>query len=289
MLPKTEFGKVDAMKDGTEPEIISRLTRAIRGILKLDVPLYAANAGFFLLLSVFPGLVLVLGLLRYTGLQVSSLLELMEQVVPQALMDSVRQMVLQAYESSSGMLVGISALVGLWSASKGVYGLLTGLGAVYGIPQDRSWLKRRLISVGYTFLFYFALVLTLMFRVFADALTKLARSGGGGITQLVILIFRTRALVLPGLLTFVFGILFASVPGAGNKFGEGLPGALLSGAGWLVFTDLFSLYVQYFASLQSVYGSVYTVALGMLWIYCCMNILFWGAGLNRLLKRKKNM
>ena len=128
-----------------------------------------------------------------------------------------------------------------------------------------------------------------MFRVFADALTKLARSGGGGITQLVILIFRTRALVLPGLLTFVFGILFASVPGAGNKFREGLPGALLSGAGWLVFTDLFSLYVQYFASLQSVYGSVYTVALGMLWIYCCMNILFWGAGLNRLLKRKKNM
>lgn len=264
-------------------QLLSRIMGAVRAIGKLNVPLYAANAGFFLLLSLFPGLVLTLGLLRMGGLQVSSLLELVEPVIPAALMAPVRQTVLAAYETTSGAMVGVSALISLWSASKGIYGLLTGLSAVYGIRQERGWLRRRLISLGYTFVFFFALVLTLMLQIFAGALMKLA--GPGWLGNLLRLVFRSRALVLPGVLTVVFGMLFTLLPGANNRFCESLPGALLSGTGWLVVTDLFSVYVQHFASLQNVYGSVYTVALGMLWLYLCMNILFWGAGLNRLLKK----
>ena len=36
------------------------------------VPLYAANASFFLILSIFPMLVVLLALMRYTGLQVET-------------------------------------------------------------------------------------------------------------------------------------------------------------------------------------------------------------------------
>lgn len=266
-----------------------KLIGAVKAIVRLNVPLYAANAGFFLLLSLFPGLVLALGLLRLAGLQVSSLLELMEPVVPQALMESLGQMVLQAYETSSGKFVGLSALVSIWSASKGIHGLLTGLAAVYGIRERGSWLRRRLISLGYTFGFYGALVLTLMFQVFARALGKLVRPGGSGLAHLALMLLRTRALVLPLVLTAIFAGLFALLPRAGNRYRESLPGALVAGAGWLALGDLFSLYVRRFASLGRVYGSVYTLVPVMLWLYCCMNLLLWGAGLNRLLKKNESV
>ena len=40
---------------------LGRIRRALR---ELKIPLHAANAGFFLVLSLFPGLVLFLSLLR---------------------------------------------------------------------------------------------------------------------------------------------------------------------------------------------------------------------------------
>jgi membrane protein len=41
--------------------------------------------------------------------------------------------------------------------------------------------------------------------------------------------------------------------------------------------------VEHFAHLSNVYGSVYAVALSMLWLYFCMAIVFYGGVLNRLL------
>ena len=61
-----------------------------------QVPLYAANASFFLILSVFPVLVVLLALMRYTGLQVEIFTDLVSELVPGALMPMVNRLVLSA-------------------------------------------------------------------------------------------------------------------------------------------------------------------------------------------------
>ena len=79
------------------------------------------------------------------------------------------------------------------------------------------------------------------------------------------------------------------LPAGKNGFWESLPGALLAALGWQIFSDLYSIYVEHYAHLSSIYGSVYAVALSMLWLYCCMSIVFYGGALNVLLKKRKNM
>ena len=74
-----------------------------------------------------------------------------------------------------------------------------------------------------------------------------------------------------------------------GAFFVNLPGAVLGALGWLVFTDLYSVYIRRFARLTNVYGSVYAVALSMLWLYCCVSIVFYGALLNRLLAERKSV
>ena len=54
----------------------------------------------------------------------------------------------------------------------------------------------------------------------------------------------------------------------------------------MVATRLFSVYVERFSRYSSVYGSVYAVALSMLWLYLCLSIVFYGGALNRLLKKE---
>ena len=80
--------------------------------------------------------------------------------------------------------------------------------------------------------------------------------------------------------------MFMALPNKKNDFGSSLPGAVLASLGWLVFSKLFSVYVERFAGYTNVYGSVYAVALSMLWLYCCLSILFYGGALNKLLMEK---
>ena len=54
-----------------------------------------------------------------------------------------------------------------------------------------------------------------------------------------------------------------------------------------MFSDLFSIYVEHFNRYSLIYGSVYALALGMLWLYCCLSILFYGGALNHWLSSRK--
>ncbi len=275
------------MKEIPKGGLIGRAYHLVRYLQSLDVPLYAANAGFFIILSLFPALVLILSLLRYTGLQVSSLVEVLSSFIPGALMPTVEGLVLSTYENSSGALVGLSAVTALWSASKGVHGLLKGLNTVYGVAEDRGWLYTRFISVVYTFVFLAVLLLTLVVHVFGGTLLSLLPISQSPLLKLLTGLLGVRGIVLPVIQTVVFMLLFAFLPNGRNKLRDTVPGALLASLGWLVFSGAFSLYVEHFASLSNIYGSVYAIALTMLWLYFCLSILFFSAALNQYLEDKK--
>lgn len=276
------------MKEFPKGGLIGRTVHMVRRILELDIPLHAANAGFFIILSLFPALVLVLSLLRYTGLQVSSLVEVLSSVIPGPLMPTVENLVLSTYENSSGALVGVSALTAVWSASKGVHGLMKGLNTVYGVSEDRGWLYTRFISILYTFLFFGLLLLTLVLHVFGSTLLELLPISRSRLLRILTGIVDFRVILLLILQTVVFSLIFAFLPNGRNRIRDTVPGALLTSLGWLTISDLFSVYVENFASLQNIYGSVYTVALSMLWLYLCLSLIFYSAAFNQYLEDQKN-
>lgn len=275
------------MKEYPKGGLIGRTVHMVRHLQSLRVPLYAANAGFFIVLSLFPALVLLLSLLRYTGLQVSSLVEVLSELIPHAFMGTVERLVLSTYENSSGALVGVSALTAIWSASKGVYSLLTGLNTVYGVSEDRSWLYTRFISILYTFLLFALLLLTLVLHVFGSTLLELLPSPRSWLFRILSGIVDFRFVLLLVVQTAVFSLMFAFLPNGRNRIRDSIPGAMLASLGWLVISDLFSIYVEHFASLSNIYGSVYTLALAMLWLYCCLSLIFYSAAFNQYLEDHK--
>ena len=73
------------------------------------------------------------------------------------------------------------------------------------------------------------------------------------------------------------------------RFSDAFPGAVLAALGWQIFSHLFSGYVDSLGHYESVYGSVYAVALGMLWLYFCICIFFYGGLLNQLLSNREKL
>lgn len=264
-------------------KIWNKILDIFRYLSAMNIGLYAANAGYFLVLSIFPMLVLVISILRYTPFDVHNLISLLAGVLPNALLPKAEHLILNTYHSTSGAVVGLSALTALWSASRGIYSLLSGMNAVYGVKEDRSYLRVRLIGVFYTVLFIAVLLLTLVLHVFGNALVDLLQRSSVPILQLLTNIVDLRFFLLLFLQTALFTAMFMTFPNRRNTLGTSLPGALLSAIGWTVFSQLFSYYVENFPYYSNIYGSVYAFALSMLWLYACLLILFYGGVLNRLL------
>ena len=275
------------MRDCPRGGIIARAARTIRAVAALKIPLHAANAGFFIVLSVFPALLLMLSLLRYTHLEVSDLLEMLASILPEALSEGAEELIISTYQSTSASVVGVSAVTALWSASRGIHGLLGGLNAVYGVTESRGYFYARAISLLYTFAFLVVMLLTLGLHVFGSGLIGFLTMIDDPVLIFLVDLIDLRFFLLLILQTLVFTLMFMALPDKPNRFWDSLPGGLLASTGWLIFSDLYSIYVENFSAYANVYGSVYAVALSMLWLYCCLSILFYGGVLNQYLAGEK--
>ena len=276
------------MKKPASGGLFARVMSTAQAAHIVEVPMYAANASYFLVLSVFPSLLLILGLLRYTSLKVDDLMGLLDGLLPEVLLPPVERLIHNVYENSSGAVVSISVITALWSASRGIYGLITGLNSIYDVSEDRSYLYTRSISVFYTFLFLIVLLMTLLLYVFGQTILDLLPPANSPFLQFLGEIIDSRFIFLLIVQTILFTGVFVILPNGRNKLLESLPGALLSSMGWLVFSHLYSIYVEHFNSYANLYGSVYAVALSLLWLYFCMYIVFCGGVLNRFLVLWKN-
>ena len=275
------------MKEFPKGGLIGKIMDAAKIVKQMHIPLHAAYAAYFIVLAVFPALVLILSVLRYTGMEVRGLVELLDDILPSTMAEGAEELIYSTYRNSSGAMVGVSAVTALWSASRGIYGLLTGLNAVYGVSENRGYIYTRSISVGYTFVFILILLLTLVLHVFGNSIINLMRQVDNPVVIFFIDLIDLRFFLLLFLQSLVFTLMFMVLPNKRrSRFMESLPGGVLSSLGWLVFSDIYSIYVENFSKYSTIYGSVYGIAITMLWLYCCMSILFYGGALNRYLMDK---
>ena len=267
--------------------LLGKSTALFRRVQAMGIPGLAASAGYFIVLSVFPSLVLILSLLRYTPLDAGDLLDFLSDFLPTALLPAAERLIISTYAHTSGAIVSVSALGALWSASRGIYGLLTGLNRIYDVTEDRGYWRTRALCVLYTFAFLVVLLLTLVLGLFGEGILSMLPPARDPLGRFLGEIIDLRFLLMLLLQTVLFTAMFMVLPNRKGSFRHSLPGAVLACLGWQCATRLFSVYVEHFSRYTTVYGSVYAVALAMLWLYFCLSILFYGGALNRLLAEEK--
>jgi len=85
-----------------------RIGPLARRVAAMQIPVYAGNASFFLLLSVFPVVSLLLSLLPYTPLTLDHLLAFCEDFAPDWTLRALEFFVRTLYASSSAAIISAS-------------------------------------------------------------------------------------------------------------------------------------------------------------------------------------
>lgn len=267
---------------------LKKLKQIIQFFEPMDISIHSAYTSFFLILSMFPMLVILFGMLAYTSLGLSEVMNFLEDFLPAAFLPMAERILAGAYENTSGTIVSVSALTALWSAGRGVRGLINGMNSVYDLKESRSYLATRSISMVYTFLLLISLILTLVLHVFGRTIADYLRMTTNPFLIFLLDIIDWRFVLLLLIQILLFAAMYAFLPNRRHSLFQSLPGAVFASLGWSVCANLFSLYVDNYPNYANVFGSFYAAALAMLWLYLSVSIIFYGAAINRgLMERKK--
>lgn len=259
----------------------------------------AAQAAFFILLSIVPLVSMVLAITTYLPFDQQDVLDLLIQVIPNDVMPYVRDIINDLYTRASKTVISISVVALIWSASRGVVSLMDGFNSMYQIRGGSNVVKARLIAIAYTviFIIIFAAIMTFYVWVshYYQGYIKNAFEMGTIVREIFLFIR-----YLMGWLLFYFFILmlFVILPGGfGLPMGKEehinlkeriksqAPGAAFASVAWLIVTQGVKLYLKYFSSYSVMYGSLAGIVIAMLWLYFCMYALFIGAVINYLLSK----
>lgn len=259
---------------------IDRAIRFLRRCAALEISVYAANASFFILLSVFPAVMLLIGLLQYTPLSPDDLQQVLSKVLPDALQPLLDYMIRELFSGESAAALSFTAIAALWTATRGVYSFQRGINKVYRARETRNVLLVRLRCMLYTVLFLFSLIATAVLHLFERRLRLFLQTQTAPFFRVLSAVLTMKYVIVVCFLTAFFSVLYAVFPNRRLSYSSTLPGAFGAAVLWVVFSQLFSFYVGRFGNFSLYYGSLTLIALAMLWLYACMLFLFYGGLLN---------
>lgn len=249
-------------------KLIFNIAKFLKECKEDKINAYAAQSAFFILLSIIPFLMVLLSLLKYTPITESMLLSMYEEGLPGYISPFFITITDEIYTRTFG-ITAVSAVIAIWSAAKGMHALMDGLNAVNDLQENRNWLVLRFWSAIYTIVFIVAIVFTLMVLVFGSAIRILAVEYLPILRSVSVIISSFKGLLLFAILVIFFDIVFVVLPNKTLSFTSQLPGAVLCALAWNGISMLLSVYINYFNGF-SMYGSLTTVALMMLWLYFCI-------------------
>lgn len=242
---------------------------------------YAAFAAFFIIISFFPFIMLLLALVQFLPFSAGELYEYISIFLPEAVLETISPILREIYNTSSG-IISITAIAAIWASSKGVYALVCGLNAVYDVKETRNPIVVRAMSIFYTVMFLIIIVACMGLLVFGEKLIALTKGYLPWVTGLE----NIRYII--GLVIFIlfFLLIFRALPNRRGKLSADLPGAVIAAMGWIVFSFIYSYYISYFPSFPVIYGSIAAVVFMMLWLYFCMYITLLAAEINSIRQAK---
>ena len=262
--------------------------RSVREFKEDNLQDWAAALTYYGILSIFPGLLVLISLLGLLG---RSATQPVITGLTSAAPGSVRNILLNAMthlqhsHATAGIVAAISIVVGLWSASGYVAGFMRASNVIYDVPEGRPIWKTAPIRLAVTLVMLVLLVASALIVVVTGPLAAKAGHGLGVGPAAVTAWNIAKWPVLLIIVSIMFAILYWASPNARHGFRLISPGSVLAVVLWLIASGLFALYVAHFGSYNKVYGSLAAVIIFLIWMWLSNTAILIGAEFNAELER----
>ncbi len=247
-----------------------------------------ASLTYFLILSLFPFLIVLLNILSYTSLVRERAVLDMLHFLPMDIQAIIEVFLNDLSSSSSQGLLSVAAFVGLWSASSGVKAIIKAINLAYDYAENRHFLKLRGLSVLFTIALLLMITLVMISLILGPVLGRMLFERFGYGDSFTSLWNYLRYIIPLAYMILIFALLYKFSPNIGKNLRipirEVLPGAVFTTIAWVSLSLLLSYYVSNFGKYAITYGSLGGVIVLLIWMYYSSIVIVLGGEINATLE-----
>lgn len=252
---------------------------------------HAGNIAFRALFALFPALIALLWLLNVLRAEqlTAQLIELAETAMPEAASGPIREQLSNVPHDQATGAFTVAALLSVigavWALASMTRAMMNGLNTIYGVEEGRSFLRSTSVSVLLALAVSILLVAALFLTVFGSAL---ARDLAEAANSSVVLRWAWEIVTWPLLVTLVLAtcaLVYFFAPDVEQRFRWISAGAIIATVLWVLFTVIYSIYVNRFASYENLYGALAGIIALMAYFYTSSLILLLGAEMNQVIEQ----
>ncbi|MGN0394108.1 MAG: YihY/virulence factor BrkB family protein [Coprococcus sp.] len=266
-------------------KVINICRRIALQIKRDQVGVFAAQAAFFLMLSVFPFIMMLVTVVRYLPFEQADIIAAIQNFMPKNISQYFSFMTQDIYNAEIGIGAVVSMLLMVWSASKGTMSIGAGLTYMDEMLDSKNYFLRRAIHAIYTVVFCAMLIVIIIIYILGDFIMERFILNSS-IAEIAAWILAIVKLGLGPILVFtVILVAYCFLPARKCSVMRSVPGAIFTTVGWIGISVAFSIYVKVVGVNTYMYGSLASIIFIILWLYFCMYTLFLGAEVNKILEK----
>jgi membrane protein len=270
---------------------LSVVKRTVVEFIDDDLNDRAASLTYFGILSIFPGLlVLVAGVGLLGASTTDDVVANLQDLAPGPARDIIAAAVenLQNNDRTAGVVAIIGLVVAFWSATSYVGGFMRAANTIYDVPEGRPIWKTVPIQLAITAVTGTFLAVSALSVVFTGRLAQAAGRALGFERETV----RMFDIVKWPVLVVGVGLLIALLYWAAPNVRQGgfrwiTPGSVLAVCTWLVASAGFAFYIAKFDSYNRTYGALGGVIIFLVWLWLTNVAILLGAEFDAELGRAR--
>lgn len=240
----------------------------------------SAELAYYILLALFPVLLALGNIIPLLPIPTNQVLDYVDMAVPQQVSD-VLLPVLEGYlKGGSGGVISLGIIISIWPASKAFNVFQRVLNQVYDVKTRKNFIITRVFSFLTAILLVSLLGVVAFIFVFGREILELLKNFFP-IDITVISTFELfRWVVTFGILILIMAFVYYFLPNVKWPFKYALPGAITATAGFLLISQLFSLYIRFAGGKSIGSGTIGVFIVLMIWLYLLGNVFILGALVN---------
>lgn len=257
-------------------------------IRKDDVFALASQLAYYLVLSFFPFMLFLMTLVGFSELNSIQVLEGLSVMLPRSILELTQSTIREVFDNQYTGLLGISILLMIWTASSAFKAIIKSINKAYNFKENRSFIKRSIISMLGILALALIIVLALTMLVFGNVISQYIKSFHQIYKLIFILwnIFRYAFIFI--IMIFIFVTIYRLAPAKKLTWKEVIPGSIFSTLGWVLVSFAFSFYIDNFNNYSRFYGSLGAVFILMTWLFLISIIFILGVEINFVTAEIKN-
>lgn len=257
----------------------------VLGLIDSSVAMRSAAISFRLFVAFFPAMILLLSIIPFTPLETEEVLKSLEMLFPVQAVELFEQTVADLINQRQGTLISVGVILLLYYASNSVNSILLSFGESPHVPGKPHWLLYRLLSVGLLFVLSVLLGLAVFLIGFAGDVIMWLDAYQWINAEAVPWLTLARWTLSFALVYATINTLYHAGSGTMQRWGVLNVGCTVATLLLVLTTWTFSWIIGQFSSYNSLYGSLGTLMLTLVWLNSASSILLLGFELNAAVSR----